>query len=77
MKSFLAEHLSIWGGMFCLAMYVYTNSVYYAIGFIVAFIVNTFFSLYKHAQFTVFTQEARDKFEEEYLANKERQTDSK
>ena len=65
MKQFLAEHLSTWAGMFCLAMYIFKNSIWYAIGFIVMFLVSTFFALYKHAQFVVYTQKEREKFEEE------------
>ena len=65
MKQFLAEHLSTWAGMFCLAMYIFKNNIWWAIGFIVMFLVNTFFRLYKHAQFTVYTQKQREEFERE------------
>ena len=62
MGQFITEHLSAWGGMACLSMFLYTNSFWYAIGFIVLFLLNTFYALYKHAQFVVYTQTARDQF---------------
>ena len=65
MKLFLAEHLSVWAGMFCLAMYIFKNSIWWAIGFIAMFLVNTFFALYKHAQFVVFTADQREAFDRE------------
>lgn len=65
MKQFLAEHLSTWAGMFCLAMYVFKNNIWWSIGFVVMFLVNTVFRLYKHAQFTVYTQKQREEFERE------------
>ena len=65
MKRFLMEQFSLWGGMACLSFYLYTGSVWYAAGFAVLFAVNTFLALYKHAQFVVFTQSARERFERE------------
>lgn len=77
MKQFLAEHLSTWAGMFCLAMYVFKNNIWWAIGFIAMFLVNTFFRLYKHAQFTVFTQNSREAFEKECMEKRRQQETSK
>jgi len=77
MKQFLAEHLSTWAGMFCLAMYIFKNNIWWAIGFIAMFLVNTFFRLYKHAQFTVFTQKQREEFERECAASSARQMTGK
>ena len=65
MKTFLAQHLSMWGGMFCLAMYVYSEKILFAIGFIALFLINTCISLYKHAEFVVYTQAQREEFERE------------
>lgn len=77
MKSFIAEHLSVWGGMFCLAMYVFKNNIWWAVGFIVMLLINTFFALYKHAQFTVFTQKQREEFERECAEKHEQQMTGK
>ncbi len=77
MKQFLAEHLSTWAGMFCLAMYVFKNNIWLAIGFVVMFLVNTFFRLYKHAQFTVYTQKQREEFERECEEEEARQMTGK
>ena len=72
MKEFLAEHFSSWGGMACLSFYLFTGKIWYASGFIVLFCVNTFFALYKHAQFVVYTQTDRDRFQKDLTEEKHR-----